>query len=285
MFYQWHPNHINWGNISWGHATSKDLITWTDVGGWENNQALALGPAGNGTVNPNPANGLTYDGLGIFSGTAQPVNLHGEVDGTLSIFYTSVSFLPTSWSIPYHRGTESVSIAQSHDGGVTWEQYAGNPVVFNPPEGWNVTGWRDPFVHAMPELDTVIGYTEPHYYFVLGSGIKGVGPRMPLYSAPASNLTDWTFLGALWEPADNTTFSTYEKSGSYGFNFEVYVKSLFKCRVDMLTYCVAPDSSPSRTVLVRTTTTPTSVPRVATPPYTTTLTGLSGTRVTLHVVV
>ena len=34
LHYQWHPNHVNWGNISWGHATSKDMITWTDVGGW-----------------------------------------------------------------------------------------------------------------------------------------------------------------------------------------------------------------------------------------------------------
>jgi len=30
IFYQWHPQHINWGNISWGYATSKDLITWED---------------------------------------------------------------------------------------------------------------------------------------------------------------------------------------------------------------------------------------------------------------
>lgn len=60
LFYQWHPEHINWGNISWGHATSKDLISWTDVGDWQGTDALALGPAGNGT----------YNGLGIFSGTA-----------------------------------------------------------------------------------------------------------------------------------------------------------------------------------------------------------------------
>ena len=30
LFYQWHPQHINWGNISWGYATSKDMITWED---------------------------------------------------------------------------------------------------------------------------------------------------------------------------------------------------------------------------------------------------------------
>lgn len=199
------------GNISWGHATSPDLITWTDVGGWQDTDALALGPAGNGT----------YDGLGIFSGTAQPVNMQGEVDGTLLIFYTSVSKLPTAWDEFYQNGTESQSLALSHDGGKTWEQYAQNPVISGPPGDWNITGFRDPFLEPFPALDAVLGQSEPHYYAVFGSGIKGVGPRMPLYSAPASNLSNWTFLGALWEPADNTSLGNVIATGSYGYNFEV----------------------------------------------------------------
>ncbi|THV86902.1 glycosyl hydrolase-like proteins family 32 superfamily [Aureobasidium pullulans] len=210
-FYQWHPEHINWGNISWGHATSKDMISWTDVGGWEGTDALALGPAGNGS----------YDGLGIFSGTAQPVNMTGGIDGTLLIFYTSVSKLPTSWTLPYLNGTESQSLAMSHDGGKTWEQYENNPVIEGPPGDWNITGFRDPFFEPMPALDAILGQQEPHYYAVFGSGIKGVGPRMPLWSAPASNLANWTFLGSLFEPADNTSLGAVLPTGSYGFNFEV----------------------------------------------------------------
>ncbi|KAF2738020.1 Arabinanase/levansucrase/invertase [Polyplosphaeria fusca] len=211
VMYQWHPYHVNWGNISWGHATSKDLITWTDVGGWEGNNAEALvtGPVG------------SYDGLGIFSGTAQPVNLEGEQDGTLLIFYTSVSRLPTNWALPYLNGTETQSLATSSDGGITWEKYEGNPVIGHPPEGWNITGWRDPFFEPWPEMDRILGQTEPHYYAVLGSGIKQVGPRIPFYSAPATNLTDWTYLGALWEPADNTSLSSVLETGTYAFNFEV----------------------------------------------------------------
>ncbi|KAL9064087.1 MAG: hypothetical protein Q9157_007959 [Trypethelium eluteriae] len=211
LFYQWHPEHINWGNISWGHATSKDLITWTDVTGWQGYDALALGPTGNGT----------YNGLGIFSGTAQSINLEGVQDGTLLAFYTSVSYLPTSWNAYYQPGTETQSLAISSDHGVTWQQYGDNPVIRHPPTGWNVTGWRDPFLEPFPEIDTLLNYDEPHYYAVFGSGIKGVGPRIPLYSAPASNLTDWTFLGALWEPADNTSLASVLNTGSYGFNFEV----------------------------------------------------------------
>lgn len=89
MFYQFHPNHIDWGNISWGHATSKDMVTWVDVRGWENDEAQALCTGPNGS----------YDHLGIFSGTGQPINLHGEQDGNLTLFYTSVKILPEGWNV------------------------------------------------------------------------------------------------------------------------------------------------------------------------------------------
>ncbi|KAF2007732.1 glycoside hydrolase family 32 protein [Amniculicola lignicola CBS 123094] len=211
LMYQWHPYHVNWGNISWGHATSKDLVTWTDVGGWEGNNAegIVTGSVG------------SYDGLGIFSGSAQPVNLQGEQDGTLLVFYTSVSRLPTNWRLPYLNGTETQSFAISNDGGVTWEKYESNPVISAPPEEWNITGWRDPFFEPWPEMDRLLSNTEPHYYAVFGSGIKQIGPRIPFYSAPASDLTNWTFLGALWEPADNTSLGNPVETGTYGFNFEV----------------------------------------------------------------
>lgn len=215
LFYQWHPEHINWGNISWGYATSKDLITFTDHVGWKDSEALALGPTGNGS----------YNGLGIFSGTAQPVNLHGDQDGTLLLMYTSVAFLPTSWSIPYTPHTESQSLAISKDGGRTFQNYGGNPVIDattdTAPMYWNITGFRDPFLEPFPALDAILGVSEPHYYAVFGSGIKGVGPRMPLWTAPKGDLTEWRFLGALWEPVGNSSLGPVISTRTYGFNFEV----------------------------------------------------------------
>ncbi|KAF9530381.1 glycosyl hydrolase [Crepidotus variabilis] len=190
LFYQWHPNHVQWGNISWGHAVSKNLVTWTDVAhrgtpSWHGANALALSPTGVGT----------YNGLGIFSGTAQPVGINGAKDGILIVFYTSVSVLP----VPHAPDGETQSIAISKDGGRTWKDYEGNPVIKSCPEGWDITGFRDPFVEPWPEMDQVLQQQEPHYYMTVGGGIKDVGPRVMFYAAPASNLTKWTFLGSLWE--------------------------------------------------------------------------------------
>lgn len=213
------------GNVSWGHATSPDLIIWTDmdhhpdndVPAWKDQEMQSIGTT-NLTSNHNPP---LYNHLAIFSGSAQPVNLSGHIDGTILAFYTGVAELPTAWNTPYAPGTESQGLAFSTDGGVTWKHYENNPILSDTPGNWNVTGWRDPYFVPWPQVDTMLNMTEPHYYAVFGSGIRGIGPRMPLYSAPASDLTNWTFLGALWEPEKNTTLGSLEETGSYGFNFEL----------------------------------------------------------------
>jgi len=115
--------------MSWGHAVSKDLITWTDIHDWRDASSQAL--VGN-------LNGVPYDKLGIFSGTAQPVNLKGQQDGTLLMLYTAISALPTNWKIPYIPGTEKQAYAISKDGGKSWRRYEKNPVLSAPPTGWNV---------------------------------------------------------------------------------------------------------------------------------------------------
>ena len=224
------PLHINdleiIGNVSWGHATSQDLITWTDVDhypddgipAWKDYQAQSIGTTNLTSSHHKPA---LYNHLAIFSGGAQAVNLTGGVDGTILAFYTGASDLPTAWNEPYSPGTESQGLAISKNGGITWEHYENNPILSAPPGDWNITGWRDPFFVPWPQLDKLLNMTEPHWYAVWGSGIREIGPRIPLYQAPASNLTNWTFLGALWEPEKNTTLGKLEETGSYGFNFEL----------------------------------------------------------------
>ena len=113
LFYQYNPQGNAWGNMSWGHATSTDLIHWTE-------QAVAL----------------TRDELGdVFSGSAviDKDNTAGFGQGAMVAFYTSASDF------------QQQSIAYSTDGGKTFTRYTGNPVIKN-----NDDNLRDPkvFWHA-----------------------------------------------------------------------------------------------------------------------------------------
>ncbi|KAH9904660.1 Arabinanase/levansucrase/invertase [Xylariomycetidae sp. FL2044] len=212
IFYQAFPQHINFGNTTWGHATSPDLISWTDVGGWENRDFVA--------VEPGPAFG--YDWLGVFSGGAFAGNLFGEADGNLTIFYTGSRSRPDFWMDPYKPNSEVQNAATSSDGGRTWQKWQGNPIINGASGGWNVTGLRDPIPARIPELAGILGDSEDTFYFTIGSGIRGVGPRAPLWKAPGNNLTDWQFQGSLFEvPLNYTWGPDRSRTGNFGGNFEM----------------------------------------------------------------
>lgn len=114
LFYQYNPQGNNWGNMSWGHATSTDMIHWKE-------EAVAL----------------TRDELGdVFSGSAviDKDNTAGFGAGAMIAFYTSAS-----------DAGQQQSMAYSTDGGKNFTRYAGNPVIKN-----NNDRQRDPklFWHA-----------------------------------------------------------------------------------------------------------------------------------------
>ncbi|OMP86679.1 Acid beta-fructofuranosidase [Diplodia seriata] len=214
IFYQAFPQHVNFGNTTWGHATSRDLITWTDVNGWQKRDFVA--------IEPGAAFGL--DWLGAFSGGAFPGNLYGERDGNLTIFYTGSRSSPDFWRKPYKPRSETQNAATSSDGGRTWQKWHGNPILDGGPGGWNVTGMRDPIPARIPELARILGDAEDTFYVTIGSGIRDVGPRAPLWKAAGDNLTAWTFQGSLFELPLNTTWggeANRHRTGSFGGNFEM----------------------------------------------------------------
>ena len=212
LYYQARPGSIQWGNISWGHAKSRDMIFWEDVTSWQGYNYITLAP---GVSNNQSV-------LGVFTGSALPITITGNTgNNTITIIYTSVKHLPIKWNIPYTKGSETQSLAVSYDGGVTYHQYAHNPILASPPEGMNITGWRDPKFARWTELDILLyGSDRGSYYMTISSGIKGVGPRLLLYQAAANNLTDWTYLGPLVSVPGNYTLNE-NWSGSFGYNFEV----------------------------------------------------------------
>lgn len=110
LYYQHNPYGSKWGNLSWGHASSNNLISWK-------HEPEALRP----------------DSLGaIFSGSAiiDKNNTAGFGKDALIAIYTSAGDVQTQ------------SIAYSIDNGKTFTKYANNPVLADPA----IADFRDPKV-------------------------------------------------------------------------------------------------------------------------------------------
>jgi beta-fructofuranosidase len=206
LSFQWNPRRnvygkIAWGTIAWGHATSKDLISWTVSG------APSIEP------------GKWYDKEGCFTGCMYPTGVDGS-KGRLTIFYTGVSRLPLHFSLPYVKKTETLNMAHSNDGGSTWIKDDSNPIIPEPPIDLTVTGWRDPMVAPWPSLDTALGKSigEGNLYGLISGGIKDRGPTAFLYTIDKRNLAQWTFVSDLVELGINHNISRW--SGDMGVNWE-----------------------------------------------------------------
>jgi fructan beta-fructosidase len=114
LFYQFNPFGIQWGHMSWGHATSEDLIHWEHqpVAIYEEGKEMIF--SGSAVVDKDNTSGLCT----------------GE-EGCLVAIYTS------------HLEGEAQyqSLAYSNDEGKTWKKYEGNPVL-----DVGLTDFRDPKV-------------------------------------------------------------------------------------------------------------------------------------------
>lgn len=201
IFFQWNPHGNNWGNMSWGHATSTDLVSWK--------------------VSPTPA--LTpsteYDRCGVFTGCLRATDIHGN-PGALTALYTSVRHLPLHYTLPYIPGCESVSLAVSDNGGKTWERQSCNPILTGPPEHLSVTGWRDPHLTTWPEEQQ--GSNHNHHqpiHGIVAGGIVDKAPAIFVYAVNLADLRSWKYTGLLVDVGLN--FHPSRWSGDFGVNWEV----------------------------------------------------------------
>ncbi|ETL41934.1 hypothetical protein L914_07137, partial [Phytophthora nicotianae] len=197
MFYQSNPNSTIWGNMTWGHAVSKDQVTWKDY-------PDALLPFHD-----------KWDNLGVFSGFA----MNNAIDGKHTVFYTGVTALPISWKKEYLFG-EHVMYATTSNGGSTWHKGT-KPLIKQPPKGMNVTGWRDPMPFHSQSLDKHFGFdaTTGSNYLLVAGGIHNEGPRIFLYHS--EDYLNWEYKGFLLAQEKNTKFSRY--SANWGYNFETTI--------------------------------------------------------------
>jgi levanase/fructan beta-fructosidase len=104
LYYQHNPFENKWGHMSWGHATSKDLLHWQHL-------PVAI-----------PEKESKDTTTWIFSGSAvlDATNTSGFGKNAIVAIYTADQ--------PKQK-KESQFIAYSNDGGLTYTNYVGNPVI------------------------------------------------------------------------------------------------------------------------------------------------------------
>lgn len=198
--FQWNPKGNDWGNVSWCHSTSDDLVSWTT------------------SAEPSLAPLTEYDQCGVFTGCLWPTDISGN-PGALTAIYTSVKQLPIHYTIPYARGCESLSLAVSCDGGTTWKRQDCNPVLPGPPSNVQVTGWRDPYIGPWPSATSLSNISSSTLYGFLSGGIIGKTPTVFVYAVNPKDLRDWKYTGHLVDVGLN--FRPSRWSGDFGVNWEV----------------------------------------------------------------
>ncbi|KAH8897614.1 Arabinanase/levansucrase/invertase [Thozetella sp. PMI_491] len=183
-------------------ATTDDLITYHD-----------LNPSGEPFIR---AGGIN-DPVAVFDGSVIPQG----INGTPTLLYTSVSYLPIQWTIAYTKGSETQSLAVSSNGGRNFTKLQQGPSIPGPPFPLNVTGFRDPFVFQNPTLDRQLNSKNGTWYTVISGGIHSEGPSQFLYRQYDPEFRDWEYLGQWWHEPANSTWGEGKWAGRWGYNFEV----------------------------------------------------------------
>ncbi len=178
LFYQNNPFGNVWGNMSWGHATSTDLLAWTE-------HPVAI-----------PCDDLED----VFSGSIVVDHLNTSGLGSVHsppwvAVYTS-AFKDAS----PHSGTQAQSLAYSADLGMTWTKSGANPVLTR-----DSANFRDPkvFWYSGP------GVAGPNGGYWVMVAVEARAHQVLFYRSP--NLHEWELLsefgpanaiGGEWECPD-----------------------------------------------------------------------------------
>jgi sucrose-6-phosphate hydrolase SacC (GH32 family) len=108
LFYQHNPYGWGWGNMTWGHAVSEDMIHWTELGDAIHPDRLGTIFSGSAVVDVNNTAGFQT----------------GDEKVIVCIYTSAGGRNPMSKGQPFTQ-----SIAYSNDRGRTWTVYGGNPVL------------------------------------------------------------------------------------------------------------------------------------------------------------
>lgn len=197
LYYQHNPYGMKWGNMSWGHATSENLIDWTT-------QPLALVPNELGAI---------YSGSIVIDSQ----NCAGFGENAIIALYTAAA------------DTQTQCLAYSTDDGYTFTNYEHNPILINEDK----TDFRDPKVFWHTETNKWIMSlaTSPTISFYsstdlkewtllseFGSGIgshKGVWECPDLFKLPYGKTHRWVLLVSINAGGPNKGSATQYFIGNF----------------------------------------------------------------------
>jgi len=160
LYFQHNPYASVWGNMNWGHSTSRDLIHWQ-------HHAVAIEPDGLGT---------------IFSGSAvvDKNNTSGFGHDAIVAIYTSAS------------STQRQSLSYSTDGGMTFSKYACNPIIMSDKECrddkviWNshTNKWNLVMANALEHQDWFYSSSDLKHWTKEGAFGQGYGAQSGVWECP-----------------------------------------------------------------------------------------------------
>ena len=188
LFFQHNPFGIDWGNMTWGHAVSPDLVHWKQL-------PHAIHPDELGTI---------FSGSGVVDWQ----NTGGFQTGDESVlvnFYTAAgSHAPKE--VPFTQ-----SIAYSNDRGRSWTKYEGNPVIEH-----IVGSNRDPKViwHEPTQKWVMALYLDQNDYALFGSTNLKEWTRLSDLQIPDTECPDIFELPVDGDP-DNTKWVFWGAAGKY----------------------------------------------------------------------
>ncbi|WP_188553525.1 glycoside hydrolase family 32 protein [Edaphobacter dinghuensis] len=161
MFCQYNPHAAVWGDMSWYHSMSPDMIHWTHL-------PIAFTPTSNGP-----------DAYGCFSGSAIAVGHRVYV-----VYTGTVESTPDKATIRdgENRIQESQCLAWSDDPRLIQWTKEPEPIVPLPPPGIKITGFRDPSAWKQGDW----------YYMTVGSGVANVGGCVLLYRS--KDMKRWEYM-------------------------------------------------------------------------------------------
>lgn len=160
LYYQYNPYGSKWQNMTWGHSTSTDLVNWK-------HEPLAIKPNGLGSV---------------FSGSSvvDHANTAGFGTDAIVALYTSA-------------GTSQMqSLAYSKDGGMTFTNYPGNPIVTlesearDPNMFWNpeIGKWNMVLAHALDHEMLIFSSPDLKNWTLESHFGKGLGAQDGVWECP-----------------------------------------------------------------------------------------------------